>query len=129
MKLESRTVVYFVLAVSLMGLGACRGKSDSAQGSAGIGDRSGGVGKAGKSLSSKDGNTERDLNQEEIQKQIQEQTERSIQMANQQRQMMMQQMQTQRAQEQAVQNALQAQRQAQQATNAANQARQSGQKR
>lgn len=119
---EKTATVSFVLAVNLLGLGACRGKSDSGQGAVNNGSS------PGSATSDKASKSERDLNQAEIQKQIQEQTERSVQLANQQRQMMMQQMQTQRAQEQAVQNALQAQRQAQQATNAAVQARSAGQK-
>lgn len=119
--MKHKTIVlgFVVLSFYILGLSACRGKSETP----GTGENS----KTTASTGLKDVKG-RDLNPAEIQKQIQEQTERSVQMANQQRQMMMQQMQMQAAQQQSIQSVQQAHRQAQQATTAANRARPAGQK-
>ncbi|MBK8871729.1 MAG: hypothetical protein IPN19_12035 [Elusimicrobia bacterium] len=106
------------VAVSLLGVTACKKKTE---GSAGA--QTSPTQTAGGAT-----NEERDLNMEEIQKEIQKQQDRSVEMAQQQQRMVQQQLQMQQAQNQALQNAQTAQRNSQQAINAANQARQSQKK-
>lgn len=108
------------VAVSLLGLSACKKKADGTAGSQTPPTQTAGAGETT--------NEQRDLNMEEIQKEIQKQQDRSVEMAQQQQRMVQQQLQMQQAQNQAVQNAQNAQRNAQQAINAANQARQSQKK-
>jgi hypothetical protein len=120
MKLSKEVVGSVVLSVCVLGLSACRGKSESSS----AGDTPTATASGG--MKDEEG---RELNAEEIQKQIQAQTEQSIQMANQQQQMLRQQTQMQMTQQQALQNAQQAQRQAQQAAHSAEQARRASQNR
>lgn len=108
------------VAVSLMGVGACKKKAE---------DGTAGSQVPGQAVAAGELNDEaRDLKMEEIQKEIQKQQDRSVEMAQQQQRMVQQQLQMQQAQNQALQNAQSAQRNAQQAVNAANQARQSQKK-
>jgi TolA-binding protein len=108
------------VAVSLLGLAACKKKAEGSTSSATPPAQTAGAGEQT--------NKQRDLKIEEIQKEIQKQQDRSVEMAQQQQRLVQQQLQMQQAQNQAVQNAQNAQRNAQQAVNAANQARQSQKK-